>query len=99
MKNLSRKANELRDLLMYQSEVALAEKDQLKEVRKKSLKDFHKIHPSGSGTVAARTHLLSQVKELNENDKQESKDESSEQENESEEQESDDSEQKENLND
>ncbi|GJZ82270.1 hypothetical protein Tco_0647443 [Tanacetum coccineum] len=34
------------------SEVALAEKAQLKEVRKKSLRDFHKIHPSGSGTVA-----------------------------------------------
>ncbi|GKE31857.1 hypothetical protein Tco_1451179, partial [Tanacetum coccineum] len=34
------------------SEVALAEKAQLKEVKKKSLRDFHKIHPSGSGTVA-----------------------------------------------
>ncbi|GJR97869.1 hypothetical protein Tco_0270043 [Tanacetum coccineum] len=32
-------------------EVALTEKAQLKEVRKKSLRDFHKTHPSGSGTV------------------------------------------------
>ncbi|GJS65635.1 hypothetical protein Tco_0680199 [Tanacetum coccineum] len=36
------------------SEVALTEKDQLKEVRKKSLRDFHKTHPSGSGTVAEK---------------------------------------------
>ncbi|GKC47889.1 hypothetical protein Tco_1065611 [Tanacetum coccineum] len=34
------------------SEVALAEKAQLKEVRKKSLRDFHKTYPSGSGIVA-----------------------------------------------
>ncbi|GKA80861.1 hypothetical protein Tco_0787553 [Tanacetum coccineum] len=33
-------------------EVALFEKAQMKEVRKKSLRDFHKTHPSGSGTVA-----------------------------------------------
>ncbi|GKC66739.1 hypothetical protein Tco_1099337 [Tanacetum coccineum] len=32
------------------SEVALIEKAQLKEVRKKSLRDFYKTHPSGSGT-------------------------------------------------
>ncbi|GJV31618.1 hypothetical protein Tco_1392018 [Tanacetum coccineum] len=31
------------------SEVALAEKSQLKEVRKNSLRDFHTTHPSGSG--------------------------------------------------
>ncbi|GJV30322.1 hypothetical protein Tco_1386770 [Tanacetum coccineum] len=36
------------------SEVALAEKVHLKEVRKKSLRDFHKTHPSGSGTVAEK---------------------------------------------
>ncbi|GJY13500.1 hypothetical protein Tco_0382809 [Tanacetum coccineum] len=36
------------------SEVALAEKAQLKEVRKKSLRDFHKTYPSGSGTVAEK---------------------------------------------
>ncbi|GKB81805.1 hypothetical protein Tco_0948700 [Tanacetum coccineum] len=34
------------------SKVALAKKAQLKEVRKKSLRDFHKTHPSGSGIVA-----------------------------------------------
>ncbi|GKA42568.1 hypothetical protein Tco_0735228 [Tanacetum coccineum] len=33
------------------SEVALTEEAQYEEVRKKSLKDFHMIHPSGSGTV------------------------------------------------
>ncbi|GKB13068.1 hypothetical protein Tco_0846991, partial [Tanacetum coccineum] len=31
------------------SEVALAKKAQLKEVRKKSLRDFHRTHPNGSG--------------------------------------------------
>ncbi|GJX05927.1 hypothetical protein Tco_0193859 [Tanacetum coccineum] len=36
------------------SEVALTEKAQLKEVRKKSLRDFHKTHPSGSGTGAEK---------------------------------------------
>ncbi|GJY60177.1 hypothetical protein Tco_0460834 [Tanacetum coccineum] len=34
------------------SEVALAEKSQLKEVRKKSLREFHKTHPIGSGKGA-----------------------------------------------
>nr|GEX49601.1 hypothetical protein [Tanacetum cinerariifolium] len=33
------------------SEVALTEEAQYREVRKKSLRDFHKTHPSGSGTV------------------------------------------------
>ncbi|GKB35331.1 hypothetical protein Tco_0880273, partial [Tanacetum coccineum] len=33
------------------SEVALSEKDQMKEVKKKSLRDFHKTHPSGSGMI------------------------------------------------
>ncbi|GKD70631.1 hypothetical protein Tco_1324721, partial [Tanacetum coccineum] len=36
------------------SEVALHEKAQLKEVRKKSLWDFHMTHPSGSGTGAEK---------------------------------------------
>ncbi|GKD93312.1 hypothetical protein Tco_1373149, partial [Tanacetum coccineum] len=36
------------------SEVALAEKAQLKEVRKKNLRGFHKTHHSGSGTVAEK---------------------------------------------
>nr|GEX36968.1 retrovirus-related Pol polyprotein from transposon TNT 1-94 [Tanacetum cinerariifolium] len=34
------------------SEVALTKEAQMKEVRKKILRDFHKTHPSGSGTVA-----------------------------------------------
>ncbi|GJS62610.1 hypothetical protein Tco_0657394 [Tanacetum coccineum] len=34
------------------SDVALSEEAQIKEVQKKSLRDFHKTHPSGSGTVA-----------------------------------------------
>ncbi|GJV35146.1 hypothetical protein Tco_1407623 [Tanacetum coccineum] len=33
------------------SNVALTEEAQIKEVRKKSLRDFHKTHPSGSGIV------------------------------------------------
>ncbi|GJT09256.1 hypothetical protein Tco_0856298 [Tanacetum coccineum] len=37
------------------SNVALTEEAQMKEVRKKSLMDFHKTHPSGSGTVAKKT--------------------------------------------
>ncbi|GKC00777.1 hypothetical protein Tco_0986913, partial [Tanacetum coccineum] len=36
------------------SEVALTEKALLKEVRKKSLRDFHKTQPSGSGIVAEK---------------------------------------------
>nr|GEY72132.1 hypothetical protein [Tanacetum cinerariifolium] len=32
--------------------IALTEEAQMKEVRKKSLRDFHKSHPSGSGLVA-----------------------------------------------
>ncbi|GJX62035.1 hypothetical protein Tco_0294935 [Tanacetum coccineum] len=61
------------------SEVALTEEAQMKEIRKKSLRDFYKTHPSGSSTVAEkpqvliRLHLLSQVKELeNESNEQES---------------------------
>nr|GEY52816.1 hypothetical protein [Tanacetum cinerariifolium] len=34
------------------SEVALTKEAQMKEVRKKSLRDFHKSHPSGFGSVA-----------------------------------------------
>ncbi|GJX32771.1 hypothetical protein Tco_0242626 [Tanacetum coccineum] len=36
------------------SEVALTEEAQMKEVRKKSLRDFQKTHPSGTGTVAEK---------------------------------------------
>ncbi|GJX85998.1 hypothetical protein Tco_0336772 [Tanacetum coccineum] len=43
------------------SEVALAKKAQLKEVRKKSLRDFHKTHPSGSGTVAKKPPSVEKI--------------------------------------
>ncbi|GJT52567.1 hypothetical protein Tco_0978724 [Tanacetum coccineum] len=80
------------------SEVALTEKAQLKEVRKKRLRDFHKTHPSGSSTGAEKPPSVEKITptgndEDDNNDEQESKDESSEQENESEEQEYDDLEQ------
>ncbi|GJX96227.1 retrovirus-related pol polyprotein from transposon 17.6 [Tanacetum coccineum] len=41
--------------------VALSEKDQMKEVRKKSLRDFHKTHPSGSGTVAEKPPCVEKI--------------------------------------
>nr|GEU99261.1 hypothetical protein [Tanacetum cinerariifolium] len=62
------------------SEVALTEEAQYEEVRKKSLRDFHKTHPSGSGTVikiapcAAKSNLLLQIKEM-EKDEDESNNE------------------------
>nr|GEV37108.1 retrovirus-related Pol polyprotein from transposon TNT 1-94 [Tanacetum cinerariifolium] len=34
--------------------ITLTKKAQMKEVRKKSLRDFHKSHPSGSGSVAEK---------------------------------------------
>ncbi|GJZ78493.1 hypothetical protein Tco_0643330 [Tanacetum coccineum] len=43
------------------SEVALTEKAQLKEVRKKSLRDFHKTHPSGSGTGAKKPPSVEKI--------------------------------------
>ncbi|GKA70920.1 hypothetical protein Tco_0777059 [Tanacetum coccineum] len=43
------------------SKVALTEKAQLKEVRKKSLRDFHKTHPSGSGTVAKKPPSVEKI--------------------------------------
>ncbi|GKB35610.1 hypothetical protein Tco_0880552 [Tanacetum coccineum] len=85
------------------SEVALTKKAQLKEVRKKSLRDFHKTHPSGSGTVAEKPLSVEKITptvtsegteswgidEDDSNNAQEASDEGSGQENESEEQESD----------
>ncbi|GJQ93147.1 hypothetical protein Tco_0004286 [Tanacetum coccineum] len=78
------------------SEVALTEEAQMKEVRKKSLRDFHKTHPSGSGvpdvTEDDSTESESESwgnDEDDSNNEQESSNEGSEQENESEEQESD----------
>ncbi|GJW23252.1 hypothetical protein Tco_0033874 [Tanacetum coccineum] len=78
------------------SEVALTKKAQLNEVRKKSLRDFHKTHPSGSGIVAEKPPSVEKITPIvtsegtdDNNNKQEASDEGSRQENESEEQESD----------
>ncbi|GKE67775.1 hypothetical protein Tco_1521936, partial [Tanacetum coccineum] len=43
------------------SEVALTEEAQMKEVRKKSLRDFHKTHPSGSGMVAEKPPSVDKI--------------------------------------
>ncbi|GJT51574.1 hypothetical protein Tco_0977731 [Tanacetum coccineum] len=74
------------------SDVALTEEDQMKEVRKKSLRYFHKPYPSGSGTVTEDPPRVAKITPTvtsegadDRNNKQESSDESSKQENESEE--------------
>ncbi|GJU50127.1 hypothetical protein Tco_1219682 [Tanacetum coccineum] len=43
-------------------EVALTEEAQYEEVRKKSLRDFHKTHPSGSGTVTKTAPSTAKIK-------------------------------------
>ncbi|GKD33450.1 hypothetical protein Tco_1248959, partial [Tanacetum coccineum] len=43
------------------SEVALTKEAQMKEVRKKSLRDFHKTHPSGSGTGAEKPQSVDKI--------------------------------------
>ncbi|GJV40925.1 hypothetical protein Tco_1419365 [Tanacetum coccineum] len=43
------------------SEVALSEKDQMKEARMKILRDFHKTHPSGSCTVAEKPPSVEKI--------------------------------------
>ncbi|GKB50658.1 hypothetical protein Tco_0901411 [Tanacetum coccineum] len=43
------------------SDIALSEKAQMKEVRKKSLKDFHKTHPSSSGTIAEKPPSVEKI--------------------------------------
>ncbi|GJY75689.1 hypothetical protein Tco_0480805 [Tanacetum coccineum] len=43
------------------SEIALTEKAQLKEVRKKSLRDFHKTHPSDSGTGSEKPPSVEKI--------------------------------------
>ncbi|GKE16373.1 hypothetical protein Tco_1423950 [Tanacetum coccineum] len=45
----------------FLSEVALTEEAQMKEVRKKSLRYFHKTHPSGSGTVAKKPPSVDKI--------------------------------------
>ncbi|GJR68241.1 hypothetical protein Tco_0014306 [Tanacetum coccineum] len=42
-------------------EVALSEKAQIKEVRKKSLRDFHKTHPSGSGMISEKPPSVEKI--------------------------------------
>nr|GEV96580.1 retrovirus-related Pol polyprotein from transposon TNT 1-94 [Tanacetum cinerariifolium] len=43
------------------SEVALTEEAQMKEVRKKSLRDFHKSHPSGSGSTSEKPPSVEKI--------------------------------------
>ncbi|GKF48369.1 hypothetical protein Tco_0141620, partial [Tanacetum coccineum] len=43
------------------SEIALTKKAQLKEVKKKSLRDFHKTHPSGSGIGAEKPPSVEKI--------------------------------------
>ncbi|GJU76483.1 hypothetical protein Tco_1273553 [Tanacetum coccineum] len=43
------------------SKVALTKEAQMKEVRKKSLRDFHKTHPSGSSTVAEKPPSVDKI--------------------------------------
>ncbi|GKC04258.1 hypothetical protein Tco_0995868 [Tanacetum coccineum] len=43
------------------SVVALTEEDQIKEVKKKSLRDFHKSHPSGFGTVTEKPPSVEKI--------------------------------------
>ncbi|GJZ71072.1 hypothetical protein Tco_0634923 [Tanacetum coccineum] len=45
--------------LLY--DVALTEEAQMKEVRKKILRDFHKTHPSSSGTVAKKPPSVEKI--------------------------------------
>ncbi|GJT76370.1 hypothetical protein Tco_1043095 [Tanacetum coccineum] len=44
------------------SQVALTEDAQFKEVRKKSMRDFYKTHPSGSGTITKTAPSASKIK-------------------------------------
>nr|GEV80404.1 hypothetical protein [Tanacetum cinerariifolium] len=44
------------------SQVALIEKAQFKEVRKRSMRDFHKTHPSWSGTVTKTAPSVAKIK-------------------------------------
>nr|GEY98337.1 hypothetical protein [Tanacetum cinerariifolium] len=43
------------------SKVALTEEAQMKEVRKKILRNFHKSHPSGSGSVAEKPSSVEKI--------------------------------------
>nr|GEW78289.1 uncharacterized mitochondrial protein AtMg00810-like [Tanacetum cinerariifolium] len=73
------------------SKVALTEEAQMKEIRKKSLRDFHKSHPSGSSSVTKKQPSVEKITTPgNDDDDDDNNDEEgSEQENDSEEHESD----------
>ncbi|GJZ08101.1 hypothetical protein Tco_0542384 [Tanacetum coccineum] len=43
------------------SEVSLTKEVQMKEVKKKSMRDFHRTHPSGSGTVAKKPLSVAKI--------------------------------------
>ncbi|GKD88554.1 hypothetical protein Tco_1364061 [Tanacetum coccineum] len=70
------------------SEVALTEDAQYKEVQRKSMRDFHKTHPSGSGTVTKTAPSVAKIKpsgndEDDSNNEHDSSGEDSDQENDS----------------
>nr|GFC65320.1 hypothetical protein [Tanacetum cinerariifolium] len=44
------------------SQVALTEDAQFEEIRRKSMRDFHKTHPSGSGTVTKTAPSFAKIK-------------------------------------
>nr|GFA36434.1 hypothetical protein [Tanacetum cinerariifolium] len=44
------------------SQAALTEDAQFEEVRRKSMRDFHKTHPSGSGTITKTTPSVANIK-------------------------------------
>nr|GEW43365.1 hypothetical protein [Tanacetum cinerariifolium] len=46
------------------SQVSLIEDAQFKEVQKKSMRDFHKNHPSGSGTIIKTAQSVTKIKPL-----------------------------------
>nr|GEY84715.1 hypothetical protein [Tanacetum cinerariifolium] len=66
MKSLSKKKEKMivekRKGIDFLSEVALTEEAQYEEVQKKSLRDFHKTHPSGSGTVTKIVPSAAKIK-------------------------------------
>nr|GEU68518.1 hypothetical protein [Tanacetum cinerariifolium] len=66
VKSLSKKKEKMtfekRKGINFLSEVALTEEAQYEEVRKKSLRDFHKTHPSGSGTFTKISRNAVQIK-------------------------------------
>ncbi|GKB20249.1 hypothetical protein Tco_0854172 [Tanacetum coccineum] len=66
VKSLSKKKEKMtiekRKGIYFLFEVALTEEVQYEEVQKKSLRDFYKTHPSGSGTVTKITPSAAKIK-------------------------------------